>query len=566
MFSKWLLRLLICILPVNCYAADSTVSSLSAASALSGTELYYCIQSGDKKCTTNQILTFVTTSPTITNPTITGSFTATGLVTNGALANPATTVNGQTCTLGSTCTVTAAATGITVGTTTVGSGTNTRILYDNSGTLGEYTITGSGTVVAMQTSPTFVTDLTTPIAKLSGTSNQLVFQSAGVTGTLSWAPASTNKTITLPNGTTDFTGTSGIVQQASSGAAFTVGSVALTNIAAQATNTIVGNATSGSAAPTALAIGTCSTASSALIWTTNTGFGCNTSITANAVAVGGITGLGTGVATALGVNIGSAGAFVTFNGALGTPSSGVATNLTGTASGLTAGNVTTNANLTGVITSVGNATSIASQTGTGTKFVVDTSPVLVTPTLGVATATSINGNTITSGTGTLTLTSGAVLTASTTTSVGRGQYLGESTTGNATAGNIGEEVISTIASGSAVSLTNATDANLTTISLTAGDWDIWAQCYFGGGTTTNLTIAACSINTTTATMLTTAPNLAVIPSIGAVFNNAYGFLSTSITPIRKSISGTTSYFLNCRGDFTVSTLNCFGTLRARRMR
>ena len=38
----------------------------------------------------------------------------------------------------------------------------------------------------------------------------------------------------------------------------------------------------------------------------------------------------------------------------------------------------TNANLTGPITSVGNATSIASQTGTGTKFVVDTSPTLVT--------------------------------------------------------------------------------------------------------------------------------------------------------------------------------------------
>jgi hypothetical protein len=46
--------------------------------------------------------------------------------------------------------------------------------------------------------------------------------------------------------------------------------------------------------------------------------------------------------------------------ALGTPSSGVLTNCTGTASGLTAGNVTTNANLTGPITSVGNATSIAS--------------------------------------------------------------------------------------------------------------------------------------------------------------------------------------------------------------
>jgi hypothetical protein len=38
---------------------------------------------------------------------------------------------------------------------------------------------------------------------------------------------------------------------------------------------------------------------------------------------------GTGVATALAVNVGSAGAFVTFNGALGTPSSGTLTNATG---------------------------------------------------------------------------------------------------------------------------------------------------------------------------------------------------------------------------------------------
>lgn len=46
-------------------------------------------------------------------------------------------------------------------------------------------------------------------------------------------------------------------------------------------------------------------------------------------AVGSITGLGTGVATALGVNVGSAGAFVTFNGAGGTPSSLTLTNATG---------------------------------------------------------------------------------------------------------------------------------------------------------------------------------------------------------------------------------------------
>lgn len=48
---------------------------------------------------------------------------------------------------------------LTVGTTTISSGATTRILYDNAGVLGEYTISGSGTVVAMATSPTFQTSI-----------------------------------------------------------------------------------------------------------------------------------------------------------------------------------------------------------------------------------------------------------------------------------------------------------------------------------------------------------------------------------------------------------------------
>jgi hypothetical protein len=75
--------------------------------------------------------------------------------------------------------------------------------------------------------------------------------------------------------------------------------------------------------------------------------------------------------------------------ALGTPASGVATNLTGTAAGLTAGNVTTNANLTGEVTSVGNAavlgsftsssllTALSDETGTGVA-VFGTAPLFTT--------------------------------------------------------------------------------------------------------------------------------------------------------------------------------------------
>lgn len=47
-------------------------------------------------------------------------------------------------------------TSLTVGSTPIASGTTTRVLYDNGGVLGEYVISGTGSV-AMTTSPTFVT-------------------------------------------------------------------------------------------------------------------------------------------------------------------------------------------------------------------------------------------------------------------------------------------------------------------------------------------------------------------------------------------------------------------------
>ena len=96
---------------------------------------------------------------------------------------------------------------------------------------------------------------------------------------------------------------------------------------------------------------------------------------------------------------------------LGTPTVSTDATTKGYVDGIT----TAPSNLTGVITSVGPATSIASQTGTGTKFVVDTSPTLVTPVLGVATATSINGTTIPS-TKTLVVTTDKISTLAATTS------------------------------------------------------------------------------------------------------------------------------------------------------
>ena len=128
----------------------------------------------------------------------------------------------------------------------------------------------------------------------------------------------------------------------------------------------------------------------AVLSATALGSGISVTATTNANLTGVITSVGN--ATSIASQTGTGTKFVMdtsptlITPVLGTPSSGTLTNCTfPTLNQSTTGNaatVTTNADLTGVITSTGNATVIASQTGTGTKFVVDTSPTLVTPVLG----------------------------------------------------------------------------------------------------------------------------------------------------------------------------------------
>lgn len=103
---------------------------------------------------------------------------------------------------------------------------------------------------------------------------------------------------------------------------------------------------------------------------------------------------GTGVATALATNTGSAGAVVVNGGALGTPSSGVATNLTGTAAGLTAGSVTTIPTLSGEVTSSGNSVTLSTTAVVGkalTGYASTTGTITASDTI-VGAISKLNGN------------------------------------------------------------------------------------------------------------------------------------------------------------------------------
>lgn len=138
----------------------------------------------------------------------------------------------------------------------------------------------------------------------------------------------------------------------------------------------------------------------------------NTTITP---AVGSITGLGTGVATALAVNVGSAGSPVVNGGALGTPSSGTLTNATGLplTTGVTGNLPVTNLNGgTGASASTfwrgdgswsaagtGTVTSVA-QSFTGGIISVAGSPITTSGTLALTVAGTSGGIPYFSGTST----------------------------------------------------------------------------------------------------------------------------------------------------------------------
>lgn len=137
---------------------------------------------------------------------------------------------------------------------------------------------------------------------------------------------------------------------------------------------------------------------------------------------------------------------------------------------------------------------------------------------------------------------------------------GTSTNDSAQAGSVGEYANQ---STSTTSMTTVTAAACSSLSLTAGDWDVSGVVTFTPAGTTTVTNIAAGINTTIAA--TSGPNgqfqNLVFPA------SATGQVQLLASPVvRESLSATTTIYLVGYASFGTSTMTCNGFIRARRVR
>lgn len=136
---------------------------------------------------------------------------------------------------------------------------------------------------------------------------------------------------------------------------------------------------------------------------------------------------------------------------------------------------------------------------------------------------------------------------------------GVTTGSNATSGYVGEFVSSIVNSGSPISLTNMTSANVTSISLTAGDWDVWGNIGFISNADA-IDIASAWVSSSSASL----PDFSLFNQTA----NGGGSSSEGVqTPIiRFNITTTTTIYLSGQAHFASGTCTACGAIYARRIR
>jgi len=355
---------------------------------------------------------------------------------------------------------------------------------------------------------------------------------------------------------------------------------------AQAANTLLGNVSGSSASPSAVSVSNCSSSSSALSYTSGTGFGCNSSV--NAATLGGATFAAPGAigsttpGTGSFTNLSSNGTLTLANGSVTLPylameaANTVVANFTGsTASPVAfsmpsctgASNALGYTSGTGIVcNSAINASSLggtaaasyallASPTFTGVPAAPTASAT--TNTTQIATTAMVNsaitGNNL-AGSFT-TITASSTITPSQTAGI-----VGTNTNNNANAGSVGEFQTN---SASGVSLSSGAPANITSVSLTAGDWDVSGSIVFIPAGSTTVSALAAATNTTSANLGSVSNGLVFL--VGPSFTTGVNqYIVTGVN--RVSIASTTTVYLVGQANFAVSTMTSNGYIRARRVR
>lgn len=370
---------------------------------------------------------------------------------------------------------------------------------------------------------------------------------------------STTQTVVLPVTSTLVLGQTFEVVNNSSGVV-TVQSSGANNITAMAANTV--------------ATYTC------ILTSGTTAASWNAEYSANAAGVTSITGTANQVIASA-----STGAItLSTPQSIGTGSSPTFAALTLTAP-LTLANGGTNANLTasngGIVYSTASAAAILAGTATAGQMLqsgASTTPAWSTSTYpatnavstilyassanvmaALATANSSVLVTNSSGVPALSTTLPAFTTSSITFSPTTGGIVGTTTNDNTAAGKVGEYVESQIVIASHISISNSTAKDLTSISLTAGDWDVWGSIYFefSGLSTSYISW----VSSTSATF----------PDNSLLAENSYPAatglnVGLPVVMRRFSLSGTTTIYISAFGVFTTGTGNISGIISARRRR
>jgi len=210
---------------------------------------------------------------------------------------------------------------------------------------------------------------------------------------------------------------------------------------------------------------------------------------------------------------------------------------------------------TGTLTVVGSyfasGTASAISIGTGTTI-----------NLSNSNANSSNTNSIT-GAGTILYSgitfAGTSKVINTTTQTDSGTLQGSKNTAPS-AGFLGEQIRATIASGSAANLVNNTPTNITSISLTAGIWDVTgiAQVSGAAGTTTSW---QGSVGTTSATLGTGGDNN--MNGSNATLGVTDG--CATVPAYRLTLTATTTTYLVCQATIAAGTVKPYGRISATRV-